>query len=108
MVLGVWLLGIALLFALRPAASIRTIPITLATLVALTLYGPASLTRLSISSQGHCLACMLGSRDITAVGRGEASAGLRPGALALTRLIGHREAGTVVVNHWSGWLLLRQ
>jgi hypothetical protein len=77
LVLGLWLLGIALLFAYRGGASIRTIPITLATLLLLSLYGPLSLTRVSISSQGRRLARMLQSPDTAGIGAREASAALR-------------------------------
>ena len=76
LVLGLWLLGIALLFTFRAGASIRTIPITLATLLLLTLYGPLSLTRVSISSQGRRLAAMLQPPSSNSDAR-EASAALR-------------------------------
>jgi len=77
LVLGLWLLGIALLFTFRGGASIRTIPITLAALLLLTLYGPLSLTRVSISSQGRRLARMLKTTDTAGVNAREASAALR-------------------------------
>jgi len=77
LVLGLWLLGIALLFTFRGGASIRIIPITLATLLLLTLYGPLGLTRVSISSQGRRLARMLQPSDTTGIGAREASAALR-------------------------------
>ena len=76
LLLGFWLLGIALLFAFRGGASIRIIPITLAILLLATLYGPASLTRVSISSQGKRLARMLHPDSGEANAR-EASAALR-------------------------------
>jgi hypothetical protein len=76
-VLGLWLLGIALLFVVRSGASIRMIPITLAILLLLTLYGPWSLSRLSISSQGRRLARMLATPDSTGANAREASAALR-------------------------------
>jgi hypothetical protein len=77
LVLGLWLLGIALLFTFRGGASIRTIPITLAALLLLTLYGPLSLTRVSISSQGRRLARMLQPTDTAGIDAREASAALR-------------------------------
>jgi hypothetical protein len=76
-VLGLWLLGIALLFAVRSGASIRTIPISLAALLLLTLYGPLSLSRLSITSQGRRLARMLAMPDSSDANAREASAALR-------------------------------
>ena len=77
LVLGLWLLGLALLFSFRRGASIRLIPITLAALLLLTLYGPVSLSRLSITSQGRRFAKMLQASDGTAASAGEASAALR-------------------------------
>jgi hypothetical protein len=77
LVLGLWLLGIALLFTFRSGASIRTIPITLATLLLLTLYGPLGLTGVSISSQGRRLARMLQAPDTAGIAAREASAALR-------------------------------
>ena len=81
LVLGVWLLGIACLFTARASSSIRTIPVSLSVLLLLTLYGPASLTRISITSQGRGLARMLESKD---------SAGPREASAALRFLIDHR------------------
>jgi uncharacterized protein DUF4153 len=77
LVLGFWLLGIALLFAARAGASIRIIPISLAGLLLLTLYGPVSLTAVSISSQGRRLARLLQAGHPTDVDAREASAALR-------------------------------
>lgn len=77
LLLGFWLLGIALLFAVRAGASIRIIPISLAGLLLLTLYGPVSLTRISISSQGRRLARLLGAAHPTDADAREASAALR-------------------------------
>ena len=58
-VLGLWLLGIAVLFTVRSGSTIRVIPVTLAAVLLLTLYGPLSLTRLSVNSQARRLARML-------------------------------------------------
>jgi hypothetical protein len=77
LVLGFWLLGIACLFTARPASSIRSIPVSLALLLLITLYGPVSLTSVSISSQGRRLARMLQAPDSAGVGAREASAALR-------------------------------
>jgi Domain of unknown function (DUF4153) len=76
-VLGLWLLGIALLFTVRAGTGIRIIPITLATVLLVTLYGPLSLTRASIASQGRRLAETLGAKDSADVNHREASAALR-------------------------------
>lgn len=77
LVLGLWLLTIAVLFTARPGTSIRTIPITLAGLLLLTLYGPLSLTAVSISSQGRRLAGLLRAGHPADVDAREASAALR-------------------------------
>jgi hypothetical protein len=77
LVLGIWLLGIALLFVLRSGASIRTIPVTLSALLLLTLFGPLSLTRLSVASQGRRLSRMLQAKEPTSIEAREASAALR-------------------------------
>jgi hypothetical protein len=77
LVLGLWLLGIALVFAARSSASIKLIPTTLATLLLLTLYGPLSLSRVSISSQGRRLARLLQAGAAGGVNAREASAALR-------------------------------
>jgi hypothetical protein len=76
-VLGLWLLGIAVLFTFRSAASIRTIPVTLAAVLLLTLYGPFSLTYVSVNSQARRLARMLHPPARGVVNAREASAALR-------------------------------
>jgi hypothetical protein len=76
LVLGVWLLGIAILYTVRQGAGIRIIPVSLAILLLLTVYGPASLTHLSIVSQGRRLAEMLKTPSDSGHSR-EASAALR-------------------------------
>jgi hypothetical protein len=91
LVLGLWLLGIALLFTLRRAASIRLIPITLATLLLLTLYGPLSLTGVSISSQGHRLASLLRAGAAGGENAREASGALR-------FLLEHRAGGEIAAR----------
>lgn len=85
LLLGIWLLGTAVTFSLRPATSIKTIPMTLSLLLLVTLYGPVSVTRLSIQSQGRRLSEMLRQQD-TELGKAEASAALR-------FLIDHRAEG---------------
>ncbi len=77
LVLGLWLLGIALLFTARRGASIKVIPTTLASLLLLTLYGPLSLSRISISSQGRRLAKLLQAGAAAGENAREASAALR-------------------------------
>lgn len=72
-VLGVWLLATAVLYTMRRDVGIRRIPVTLAILLLITLYGPLSATRLSVASQGRRL-----ERIIAAEGSAqEASAALR-------------------------------
>jgi Domain of unknown function (DUF4153) len=93
LVLGLWLLGIALLFAARSSASIKLIPTTLAGLLLLTLYGPLSLSRLSISSQGRRLARLLQAGAAGGVNAREASAALR-------FLLDHRAGGDIAA--WIG------
>ncbi|HEY7612974.1 MAG TPA: DUF4153 domain-containing protein [Gemmatimonadales bacterium] len=77
LVLGLWLLGIAVLYTIRRGASIRVIPVTLAAVLLLTLYGPLSLTHGSIDSQAHRLARMLHPPAGRAANAREASAALR-------------------------------
>lgn len=60
--LGAWLLGLALLYSLRRDFGIRIIPISLALILLLTLYGPVSVTGVSIRSQAERLAEVLASR----------------------------------------------
>jgi len=75
--LGVWLLAIAVHYTLRPGAGIRRIPVTLAALLLLTLYGPLSVTTLSISSQGRRLARLVAAHRRGEPSDKEASAALR-------------------------------
>jgi hypothetical protein len=91
LVLGLWLLGIALLFAARSGASIKLIPTTLAALLLLTLYGPLSLSRVSISSQGRRLARLLQAGAAGGVNAREASAALR-------FLLDHRAGGDIAAR----------
>ncbi len=74
LVLGLWLLAIAVLFTLRRGTGIRTIPVTLAAVLLLTLYGPISLTSFSVRSQAARLERMLRPEAVNAR---EASAALR-------------------------------
>ena len=76
-VLGVWLLGIALLFTLRPGASIRTIPVSLSAILLLTLYGPVSLTSVSLRSQAGRLSERIAGAAANRDDAREASAALR-------------------------------
>lgn len=80
--LGLWLLVIALSYTIRPDAGIRRIPVTLAALLLVTLYGPLSVTSLAVASQGRRLARLVATRpgEQTAQGQRdgrEASAALR-------------------------------
>jgi hypothetical protein len=91
LVLGLWLLGIALLFSARSAASIKLIPTTLAALLLLTLYGPVSLSRVSISSQGRRLARLLQAGAAGGENAREASGALR-------FLLDHRAGGEIAAR----------
>ena len=77
LVLGLWLLGIAILFTVRPASSIRTIPVTLSLLLLLVLYGPASATSVSVGSQARRLERLRQTAATDREAAGEASAALR-------------------------------
>jgi hypothetical protein len=75
--LGIWLLAIAVYYTLRQDAGIRRIPVSLAALLLLTLYGPLSVTALSLRSQSRRLAKLVaGPREDRKTDR-EASAALR-------------------------------
>ena len=75
--LGLWLLAIAVYYTLRQDAGIRRIPVSLAALLLLTLYGPLSVTALSVRSQTRRLAQLVaGPRQGEETDR-EASAALR-------------------------------
>lgn len=76
MLLGIWLLGTAVLYSIRPGSSIKLIPMTLSVLLLATLYGPLGVTRLSIQSQGRRFSSMLANAD-SVRGPAEASAALR-------------------------------
>lgn len=90
LILGVWLLGIALIFTVRGGASIRIIPVSLAVLLLLTLYGPVSLTSVSVASQGRRLARLL---------RASGSAGAaREASAALRFLIDHRAGDAIAAR----------
>ena len=87
-VLGVWLLGIALWFTVRPGASIRTIPVSLSVILLLTLFGPVSLTSISLGSQSRRLADNLATAATSDSAAREASAALR-------FLLDHEAAGAI-------------
>jgi hypothetical protein len=60
--LGLWLLAIAVSYTLRQESGIKRIPVTLAALLLLTLYGPLSVTGISVASQGRRLTRLVASR----------------------------------------------
>lgn len=76
-VLGLWLLGIAILFTVRRSASIRVIPISLSIILLLMLYGPISLTNLSLRSQANRFERLETTSGESAEDAREASAALR-------------------------------
>jgi hypothetical protein len=75
--LGVWLLVIAVNYTLKQESGIRRIPVSLAALLLITLYGPLSVTNLSVRSQSRRLAQLIaGPREGEKTDR-EASSALR-------------------------------
>lgn len=75
--LGLWLLAIAVSYTLRQDSGIRRIPVTLAALLLLTVYGPLSVTSLAVASQGRRLERMVHNPQQTEQAGREASAALR-------------------------------
>jgi uncharacterized protein DUF4153 len=80
--LGLWLLIMAVSYTIRQDAGIRRIPVTLAVLLLLTLYGPLSVTNLAVASQGRRLARLVLTHPGEGTAQGqpdgrEASAALR-------------------------------
>jgi hypothetical protein len=75
--LGLWLLATAVSYTLRQNAGIRRIPVTLAALLLVTLYGPLSVTSLSVASQGRRLARLVSAFRNGQPTEFEASAALR-------------------------------
>ncbi len=90
LVLGAWLLAIALRFTLRPDTGIRPIPMLLAAVLLLTLYGPLSLTRISVASQRERL-----RRELARAAADSAAA--RQAGAALGFLLDHR-AGPAIAQ----------
>jgi hypothetical protein len=77
LLLGAWLLGIAIAFTLRPEQGIRRIPASLAVLLLLTLYGPVSVTGVSVGSQRNRVRDNLRTAATSDSAAAEASAALR-------------------------------
>jgi hypothetical protein len=75
--LGFWLLAISASYTLRPRSGIRRIPVTLAALLLVTLYGPLSVTTLSVASQGRRLRQLVMSAGRNREAAREASSALR-------------------------------
>jgi hypothetical protein len=76
-VLGLWLLAISLGYALRPGAGIRRIPLTLALVLLVMLYGPLSPSAISVASQRDRLAKTLPTARENREDAREASGALR-------------------------------
>jgi hypothetical protein len=74
--LGFWLLIIAVSYSLRQESGIRRIPVTLGALLLGTLYGPMSVSSLSVASQSRRLTRLVKSPEGER-GQREASAALR-------------------------------
>jgi Domain of unknown function (DUF4153) len=75
--LGLWLLAIAVSYTIHQDAGIRRIPVTLAVLLLVTLYGPLSVTTLSVQSQSRRLAQAVADHRQGQPTEPEASAALR-------------------------------
>lgn len=85
--LGCWLLAMALVYTVRSSTGIKLIPVSLVMLLLAVLYGPVSATRLSVGSQQNRLSHLAG--DASAPDRArEASAALR-------FLMDHRAEGAI-------------
>lgn len=65
LLLGLWLLGIALLFTVRREHGIRVIPLSLSVLLLVTLFGPLSAIERSIRSQASRLAREVATANAT-------------------------------------------
>jgi hypothetical protein len=77
LLLGAWLLGLAITFTVRPSLAIRHIPSSLAVLLLLTLFGPQSLTGVSVASQRNRLRDELRTAATSDADAAQASAALR-------------------------------
>ena len=77
MLLGLWLLVIAVWYTVRQRDGIRLIPLTLAILLLGTVYGPLSVTRISLASQGSRLKALMAEARSGRSNDREASAALR-------------------------------
>lgn len=76
LLLGVWLLGIAVMYTLWRGTSIRTIPLSLAAVLAVFFGGPLGVRHLSVNSQADRLSRLLSDSDQTEHRAREASAAL--------------------------------
>jgi hypothetical protein len=76
LLLGVWLLGIAVLYAVSRNTSIRTIPLSLAAVLAVFFGGPMGVRQLSIRSQADRLSKLLTASSDTPDRAREASSAL--------------------------------
>jgi hypothetical protein len=91
--LGVWLLLIAISYTIRQDAGIRRIPVTLAALLLVTLYGPLSVTSLAVASQGRRLARLLATRPADQTAQGQRDG--REASAALRFLLDHGARGEI-------------
>jgi hypothetical protein len=91
--LGLWLLAIAVSYTLRQEAGIRRIPVTLAALLLLTLYGPLSVTSVSVASQGRRLARLVATRPGEQTAQGQRDG--REASAALRFLLDHGARGRI-------------
>lgn len=90
--LGIWLLAIAIFYSVRRNAGIHVIPISLAGLLLLTLYGPVSATNLSVASQARRLRALVAELSTAAT----PSTSAQIEVSAALRYLLHHNAGAAI------------
>jgi hypothetical protein len=68
LLLGAWLLGIALLYTVRRNTGIRIIPVSLAIILLVTAFGPVGATSMSVRSQANRIRAISESNNIRLTG----------------------------------------
>ena len=92
LVLGVWLLTVAVTYTLRPASGIRLIPLSLAAILAVLMAGPMNATRLAVRSQARRLERLLAH---------PAGADARRELAGATRYLVQRHAGDILQRNFG-------
>ena len=101
LLLGAWLLGIALLYTVRRESGIRIIPVSLAVILLLTAFGPVGSTAMSVRSQAERIREISEASDLRITGSVPAGQGnlesddRRQLSEALRFLLERNAAGTV-------------